>query len=41
MNWQTYYKDAEGDWCESVLLKDMTLAEAEACVRLTMPGPVL
>tara|TARA_R100001509_G_C4839713_1_gene206181 strand:+ start:120 stop:266 length:147 start_codon:yes stop_codon:yes gene_type:complete len=29
MNWQTYYKDEQGRWCESVLLEDMTLAEAE------------
>ena len=29
MNWQTYYKDAQGNWVESVLLEDMTLEEAE------------
>jgi hypothetical protein len=32
MNWQTYYKDAQGDWCESVLLEHMTQAEAEAWI---------
>lgn len=33
MNWQTYYKDTEGAWCESVLLEDMTQAEAEAWIQ--------